>query len=399
MAKERVRRVFRPISKSIFVLLILLSLLNHFVIIFFPDTVFEALDEFRRLFPGIPFRSIYLDFQTTLLLISVGLILILEGLSLLFVNNDAALLEEGLVDELTKIDIVKKTNLVMIPAYNEAETIEEAITIGKTAGAVLVIDDGSTDGTLALAREFATHVIHHTKNLGLAQGIMNGIDFALSKGYKSMVIYDADMQYTEKDLQNVVKILQNSDYDIVMGSRLKGSIEKMKITKRFGNWIFSKTLSYITGIPISDGQTGLRCFTDVFASHINFRGQFTYTQEMLFETSKHNFSLGEIPIEFKERVSGESRLMAGAIDYALRAWNVNIQIIAEYNPIKFSLGMMAFLILQALLILNNNFSLQTVSVMLFISIYVILFTLGIYASILINRVQQLNTKRKYQAIK
>ncbi|MHA2504307.1 MAG: hypothetical protein ACXAE3_15730, partial [Candidatus Kariarchaeaceae archaeon] len=86
-------------------------------------------------------------------------------------------------------------------------------------------------------------------------------------------------------------------------------------------------------------------------------------------------------------------------DYALRAWNVNIQIIAEYNPIKFSLGMMAFLVLQALLILNNNFSLQTVSVMLFISIYVILFTLGIYASILINRVQQLNTKRKYQAIK
>jgi len=388
MTKGRIRRIFRPISRFIFVLLIILSLINHFVIIFFPLSVDEILDDFIRLFDGIPFRPLVLsglDIQTAFLLVSVSLIIVLEVLSLLLVNNDAAILDPEIVEELTKIDIVISTNLVLIPAYNEAETIKEAIKAAKSAGEVLVIDDGSSDGTLSLAREHATHVIHHTKNLGLAQGIMNGIDFALSQGYKSMVIYDADMQYTKEDLQRVVKILQNSSYDIIMGSRLKGTIEKMKFGKKIGNWVFSKALSYITEIPISDGQTGLRCFTDTFASHINFRGQFTYTQEMLFETAKHNFTLGEIPIDFKERVDGESRLMSGALDYALKAWNLNLQIIAEYNPLKFSLFMMSFLILQALLILNNNFSLKTVSVMLFISVYVILFTLGIYAAIIINR--------------
>jgi len=379
-----------------------IALINHVVVLFFPKRLQDFLQRINRP-PGYdgppPFRGFFADWQTSIVIILVGSILLLEFFSLLLVDKNAGLLPDDLIGELTKINVIKRTNLVLIPAYNEEETIVEAIEVAKNAGRVLVIDDGSSDNTLNLSREYADHVISHTKNLGLAKGIMNGIDFALKNNYKTMVIFDADLQYTQHDLENVVKVLQNSNYDIIMGSRLTGSIEKMKITKRFGNWLFSKTLSYITEIPVSDGQTGLRAFTDVFASNISFRGQFTYTQEMIFETAKNEFVMGEIPIEFKERKAGESRLMSGAIDYAIRAWNLNIQIIAEYNPIKFSLGMMAFLILQSFIIINKQFDLAKISVLLFISFYTILFCLGIYAAIIINRLQLMSSTRNYKVFK
>ena len=95
------------------------------------------------------------------------------------------------------------------------------------------------------------------------------------------------------------EIIKKSRYDLVMGSRLEGTIEEMSNFKKIGNSIFSKALTYITRIPISDGQTGLRAFTKIFAQSISLRGNFTYTQEMLFEAAQHGFNLVEIPINFE----------------------------------------------------------------------------------------------------
>lgn len=401
MAKSKVRLIFRPVTRLLFYILMVVSLINHIGVIMFPDEFWELYDNLNREFTG---RVWFNDYILTVFFTYVGLLFLLEFLNLIFVNQNAGILPEVVRKNILKKDYDREIVLVMIPAYNEEESIKEAIKVGQKVGKVLVIDDGSVDDTKAIAIKNADFVIHHTKNLGLANGISNGIHFGLKNKFKNLVIFDADLQYTEYDLENVVKLLQNSDYDLVMGSRLKGNIEKMKITKRFGNWIFSKTLAYITGIPISDGQTGLRAFTDVFAGNINFRGQFTYTQEMIFEAAKNEFNVAEIPIDFMERKAGESRLMAGVIDYAVKAWSLNIQIIAEYNPIRFTFFMIAALLSFSFVViskgyLGSSYKIELIPIILLIALYMILFSIGIFFGVVTNKLDKLQTGVNYTILK
>ncbi len=186
----------------------------------------------------------------------------------------------------------------------------------------------------------------------------------------------------------IAPIIKNDD--LVLGSRLKGSIEEMPFTKKIGNSLFSKALSYITKIPISDGQTGLRAFTFNFARSIQLRGIFTYTQEMLFEAAQNKFDVVEFPISFEKRKYGESRLMNSPLDYAIKAWILNLQIIAEYNPLKFSLGIIAGMIILSFTALNEKINdLSVMPAIFVITLFAIIIEVGLYAPIYL-RYQKIN---------
>jgi glycosyltransferase involved in cell wall biosynthesis len=279
-------------------------------------------------------------------------------------------------EEIPKEDI--KDVFVIIPAYNEEGSIVQAIKNCKEyVNNVIVIDDGSDDTTASISKDAGAIVIQHFTNKGLAQAVKTGINAAIERGAKIIVNFDADMQYDAKDIPSLSIPVLEKKYDLMMGSRLGGTIEKMSILKKCGNIAFSRLIGNITKTYISDGQSGFRAFSAEFGKKIKIRQGFTYTQQMIFEAAEKNFKIGEIPIYFSKRKSGESRLMRGIFHFAIGAWKLILQVFAEYYPLKLFLFLakqligIAFIFANlSLYLLSQNFVFGNI-----ISIYSMLFFL------------------------
>jgi|TARA_Y100000031_G_scaffold84614_2_gene93073 glycosyltransferase involved in cell wall biosynthesis len=230
--------------------------------------------------------------------------------------------------------------VITIPAYNEHDTIgnviksiDDAMKSGKYGYKVLVVDDGSKDKTAEAARDQGAVVYSHPKNYGLAETFKTEIKKALGLKADVIVHIDADMQYRPKEIPILLKEIETG-YDLVLGSRFKGTIESMPIIKKFGNKAFSRVISNITKIKISDAQTGFRAFTKEVAEKITIISDHTYTQEQIIRAAKEKFRIKEVPVYFAKR-KDKSRLISSPLGYASRAWINIIRIYRDYRPLKF----------------------------------------------------------------
>ena len=232
--------------------------------------------------------------------------------------------------------------IVTIPAYNEAKTIgpviQDIIKVmdsNKYDYEVLVVDDGSKDGTAEVAKSAGARVVSHSRNRGLASAFRTEIENCLKLGADIIVHTDADGQYLAKEIPGLIKELEKG-HDLVLGSRFMGKIEKMAWLKRFGNKAFSRVISNITRFRITDGQTGFRAFTKEFADKVRIQSTHTYTQEQIIRALKENYRVKEIPAYFARRGGdGKSRLMRGPLDYAVKAWVNIFRVYRDYEPLKF----------------------------------------------------------------
>ena len=230
--------------------------------------------------------------------------------------------------------------VVTIPAYNEEKTIgklvsaiEKVMEKGRHDYEILVLDDGSKDDTAKTAKKAGAVVYSHPKNYGLAETFRTEIEKALEMKADVIVHIDADQQYQADEIPKLVAEIEKG-YDLVLGSRFKGKIEHMPSIKRFGNKAFSGVISNITGLKISDAQTGFRAFTKEVAKKIEIRSNHTYTQEQIIRAVKSKFKIKEVPIYFAKR-HDESRLISNPFSYALRAWINIIRIYRDYEPLTF----------------------------------------------------------------
>jgi pilus assembly protein TadC len=147
---------------------------------------------------------------------------------------------------------------------------------------------------------------------------------------------DADGQYLASDIPRLIKVIENDEADLAMGSRFMGKIEEMPLIKRWGNQAFSRVISKITRVKISDGQSGFRAFTKEVAEKITITSFHTYTQEQIIRAARLKFRIKEIPIFFAKRGGKtKSRLMSNPFDYALKAWINILRIYRDYEPLKF----------------------------------------------------------------
>ena len=231
--------------------------------------------------------------------------------------------------------------IITIPAYNEEKTIgrvikeiKKVMNNSKYNYKVLVVDDGSKDGTAKVAENCGAIVFSHPKNYGLAETFKTEIEKSLSYKPDVIVHTDADGQYMAEDIPKLIKEVENG-YDLVLGSRFKGKIESMPLIKRIGNKAFSKVVSGITRVKISDSQTGFRAFNKEVAEKIKLISTHTYTQEQIIRACKCKFKIKEIPIFFGRRLSGKSRLMKNPLDYAIKAWINIFRIYRDHEPLKF----------------------------------------------------------------
>ncbi len=233
--------------------------------------------------------------------------------------------------------------IITLPAYNEEKTIGKVIkdihtvmkpTEHKHKYKVLVVDDGSKDRTISVAKNAGSTVFPHPYNYGLAETFRT--EMKCVKGKADIIVHiDADGQYEPKEIPKLIEPILKKEADLVLGSRFAGKIEKMPLMKKLGNIAFSKVISQITKVKISDGQTGFRAFTREVAEEIKITSTHTYTQEMIIRAVKQRFRIKEVPVHFYERTSGKSRLLSNPFDYAGKAWLNLFRIFRDFAPLKF----------------------------------------------------------------
>lgn len=159
---------------------------------------------------------------------------------------------------------------VVIPAYQAAHTIRSVV--GRTRAAVpdarvIVVDDGSTDGTVAAAQG---RVIAHAHNLGKGAALRDGIREAIAHGAALIVTLDADGQHPPEEIPRLLAPIAAGAADIVLGSRERTGA--MPWQRRFTNWLSARLATRIGGQPVADAQTGFRAFTREVAERVSPAG-------------------------------------------------------------------------------------------------------------------------------
>lgn len=230
--------------------------------------------------------------------------------------------------------------VICIPAFNEEETIGRVIkeikeVMDKTNHnyKILVVDDGSKDRTKEISEKSGAIVFSNPQNQGLAETFRTEMQKALKLNPAIIVHTDADGQYIASDIPKLIQPILDKKADLVLGSRFKGKIESMPLIKRLGNKAFSKVISNITRIRISDGQTGFRAFTKDVAS-LEIQSKHTYTQEQIIRAVMNKFKILEVPVHFAKR-KDKSRLIKNPFDYAIKAGINILRIYRDYEPLKF----------------------------------------------------------------
>jgi glycosyltransferase involved in cell wall biosynthesis len=231
--------------------------------------------------------------------------------------------------------------IIQIPCLNEAGTLAVALkdlpryVQGFDTVEWLIIDDGSTDDTIRVARENGVdHVVRHTRNQGLARGFMTGLDACLRLGADVIVNTDADNQYNAQDIPALTAPVLAGVADIVVGARPIETIEHFspvkKMLQKLGSWVVR--VASKTDIP--DAPSGFRAMSRSAAQRLMVFNDYTYTLETIIQAGQKNMAITSVPI----RVNGDlrpSRLVKSIPSYIKRSIVTIARIFVVYQPFKF----------------------------------------------------------------
>ena len=250
--------------------------------------------------------------------------------------------------------------IVQIPAYNESATIAQTLRDipkkieGITAIETIVIDDGSTDDTAAVARKSAaSHVIQLKTHRGLSAAFVAGVDAALRLGADIIVNTDADNQYAGADIPKLIAPIVRGTAEVVVGDRQIASSAHMsgfkKFLQRIGNW----SVGVASGVSVGDATSGFRAFSRDAAMQINVFNPFTYTLETIIQSGNRNLGVQSVMVRTNAPTRA-SRLYRGAGMYVRKSVATVFRIYTLYKPLKtfFTLGV---LLLVAGIILGTRF--------------------------------------------
>ncbi len=222
---------------------------------------------------------------------------------------------------------MKKT-LVVIPAYNESMSIRDVVCRIKEVlpeSDVLVVDDGSTDNTSAVAKSSGAMVIDLPYNLGIGTAIQTGFLFAVQRGYGIVVRLDADGQHRPEDAKGLISPILNDEADMVVGSRFlssDGGGFKSTFARRAGIRLFSTLVSLIVRKHVTDPTSGFQAMNENVVKLFAQEYPPDYPEiEALVLANKAGFRVKEIPVKMLERKSGQSSIdFAKSVYYVLEVF-------------------------------------------------------------------------------
>ena len=222
--------------------------------------------------------------------------------------------------------------VLFMPAHNEEASIAGVIErvprrVHGHRVLCLVIDDGSDDGTAALAGSAGAEVLSENRNRGLGFAVRRGLREAVARNACAIAFCDADGEYAPEELERMVRPILRGEADYVVGSRLRGSITRMLPHRRLGNVILTLMLRFIARRPVSDGQSGYRAFSREAAADAEIVHDFNYAQVLTLDLIAKGYRYAEVPISYGFRVTGKSFIRLGRyLRHVLPA------IHAELNP-------------------------------------------------------------------
>lgn len=224
-------------------------------------------------------------------------------------------------------------SIVIIPTYNEKENIEKIIraVFGlEQAFHILVIDDGSPDGTAAIVKrlmqdEFAGQlfIIERSGKLGLGTAYIAGFKWSLAHGYNYIFEMDADFSHDPNDLPRLYAACHDEGYDMAVGSRYISGVNVVNwpIGRVLMSYFASKYVRIITGFKVHDTTAGFACYKrrvleTIDLDAVRFKG-YAFQIEMKFTTHKCGFRIKEVPVIFINRREGVSKMSGGIFSEAV----------------------------------------------------------------------------------
>ena len=186
---------------------------------------------------------------------------------------------------------------VVIPAFEAATTIRDIVSRTRAtvpAAEIIVVDDGSTDGTGDAARA-GTTLLTHPRNRGKGAALRSGIREATARGASVVVTIDADAQHPPEEIPRLLQPILEGRSDLVLGARKRD--QAMPISRRFTNWLSATLASRIGGQPVRDAQTGFRAFTRAVAERVHPAGdRYEYEANFLLDALRSGFRVVSVDV-------------------------------------------------------------------------------------------------------
>jgi glycosyltransferase involved in cell wall biosynthesis len=242
--------------------------------------------------------------------------------------------------------------IIQIPCYNEEATLATTLShLPREAPGVdkvewLVIDDGSTDRTVEVARaQGVDHVVAHPKNLGLARAFITGLEACLVRGADIIVNLDGDNQYCADCIGDLIRPILDGRAEIVVGARPIDGITHFSRVKKLLQRLGSRVVRLASGTDIPDAPSGFRAFSREAAMHMRVYNRYTYTLETIIQAGQRGMSITWVPVRTNSPLR-PSRLIRSIPAYVLKSLITIIRIFVVYRPFCFffAIGLLVFLL-------------------------------------------------------
>ena len=230
--------------------------------------------------------------------------------------------------------------IVQIPCLNEEKTLPETVKDipreieGIVSIEILIIDDGSTDRTVDVARDLGVdHIVQNTVNKGLAISFMNGLEASLRLGADIIVNTDGDNQYCGADIPKLVAPILSRQADIVVGDRQTDTIEHFSFLKKkfqkLGSWIVRR----LSGTSVSDTVSGFRAFSREAAMQINVISSYSYTVETIIQAGNKRLAITSVSVRTNPKTR-ESRLVKSIPRFMMLQMSTMVRMYAMFRPLR-----------------------------------------------------------------
>ncbi len=231
--------------------------------------------------------------------------------------------------------------IVQIPCLNEEQTLPQTVADiprqieGIDQVEILIIDDGSDDRTVEVAREIGVdHIIRNLNNKGLAASFRIGLDACLRLGADIIVNTDGDNQYQGRDIAKLVAPIVSGQADIVIGDRQTDTIPHFDLHKKLLQKFGSAIVRVLSGANIPDAVSGFRAFSRDAAMQLNILTHYSYTVETILQAGKRNLAVASVPVGTNPKTR-ESRLVRNIPSFMINQFNTMTRMYAMHQPLRY----------------------------------------------------------------